>query len=158
MASDLIHPLDAAQFSDLNSLSDGELAARNIQVHISDGSYPCRVSLEEARAGERVFLLNFEHQPGRSPYRSRHAIFVRANAQENTPEPDSIPASISSRLLSVRAFDKADEIVDADVVEGSMASDLIDRFFANPQVEYIHLHFAKRGCFAAKVTRQPLLT
>ena len=47
---------------------------------------------------------------GRSPYRSRHAIFVRANAQENTPEPDSIPASISSRLLSVRAFDKADEI------------------------------------------------
>lgn len=148
-----IHPLSAADFTNLNGLSDDALAERNVQVHISDGGFPCRVSLADAAEGERVFLLNFEHQPGDTPYRSRHAIFVKEGAVERHPEAGSIPASISSRLLSVRAFDAEHEMIDADVTDGSEVSDLISTFFANPNVDYIHLHYARRGCFAAKVTR-----
>ncbi|WP_420412932.1 DUF1203 domain-containing protein [Roseibium sp.] len=148
-----IQPLAADQFADLNGFTDEELAARDIQVHISDGGFPCRVSLADAAAGERVYLLNFEHQPGKSPYQSRHAIFVKAGAEESHPEPGKIPASIISRLLSVRAFNSRHEIVDADVAEGTEANQTINSFFENPKVDYIHLHYAKRGCFAAKVTR-----
>ncbi|PVB60051.1 DUF1203 domain-containing protein [Labrenzia sp. 011] len=148
-----IHPLPAAAFSCLNDLSEEELAERAIQIHVSDGSFPCRVSLADATAGERVFLLNFEHQPHGTPYRASHAIFVRENAQESRPEPGVIPQSIASRLLSVRAFNRQHEIIDADVVEGTHAAELISAFFANPDTGYIHLHFARRGCFAAKVTR-----
>lgn len=148
-----IQPLAANQFTHLNGFTDEELAARDIQVHISDGAFPCRVSLADAAKGERVYLLNFEHQPGKSPYQSCHAIFVKANAEESYPEPGRIPASITRRLLSVRAFNTRHEIVDADVVEGTGAEDTISRFFADPKVDYIHLHYAKRGCFAAKVTR-----
>jgi len=148
-----IHPLPASEFTYLAGLSDAELAEKNIQVHISDGGFPCRVSLADAAAGERVFLLNFEHQPNGTPYRASHAIFVKEGAEENHPEPDAIPASISSRLLSVRAFNARHEIVDAEVIEGTEVSDLIAMFFANPKVDYIHLHYARRGCFAAKVTR-----
>jgi len=39
------------------------------------------------------------------------------------------------------------------VIEGRDVAGLIARFFDNPQVDYIHLHFARRGCYAAKVTR-----
>ncbi|MEM9634610.1 MAG: DUF1203 domain-containing protein [Pseudomonadota bacterium] len=148
-----IHPLCAADFNSLNGLSDDALAERNVQVHISDGGFPCRVSLADAAEGERVFLLNFEHQPGDTPYRSRHAIFVKEGAVESHPEEGSIPASIASRLLSVRAFDADHEMIDADVIDGSEVSDLISTFFGNPKVDYIHLHYARRGCFAAKVTR-----
>ncbi|MEP3045193.1 MAG: DUF1203 domain-containing protein [Roseibium sp.] len=146
--------MPAAEFDHLSTLSDNELAAENIQVHISDGGFPCRVSLVDVEKGERVFLLNFEHQSGESPYRSRHAIFVKEGAKESQPTTGEIPASITSRLLSVRAFNKAHEIVDADIIEGTVASDLVETYFGNPQVDYIHLHYAKRGCFAAKVTRQ----
>ncbi|MCV0425262.1 MAG: DUF1203 domain-containing protein [Roseibium sp.] len=148
-----IHPLSAEDFSHLYGLSDEALAERQVQVHISDGGFPCRVSLADAAEGERVFLLNFEHQPGDTPYRSRHAIFVKEGAAEGHPEPGSIPASITSRLLSVRAFDTEHEIIDADVIDGTEAANLISTFFANPKVDYIHLHYARRGCFAAKVTR-----
>ncbi|MEO9777111.1 DUF1203 domain-containing protein [Roseibium sp.] len=148
-----IHPLPAAEFAHLNGLSDPDLAARNVQVHISDGAFPCRVSLADAAAGERVFLLNFEHQPGDTPYRSRHAIFVKEGAVETRPAPGAVPEAITCRLLSVRAFDKSDDMIDAEVVEGTDAGRQISTFFDNPQVAYIHLHFARRGCFAAKVTR-----
>lgn len=148
-----IQPLPAEQFAFLSGLSDSELTARNIQVHISDGGFPCRVSLADAAEGERVFLLHFEHQPNETPYRASHAIFVKDSAVEDHPEPDSVPESIASRLLSVRAFDAAHQMIDADVIEGTHVRDLIARFMDNPSTDYIHLHYARRGCFAAKVAR-----
>ncbi|WP_420339396.1 DUF1203 domain-containing protein [Roseibium sp.] len=148
-----IQPLPAEHFSGLNGLSNAELSERGVQVHISDGGFPCRVSLEDVTAGERVFLLNFEHQPGNSPYRSRHAIFVKEGAEEAHPDQGDIPPSITSRLLSVRAFNEAHEIVDAEIIEGTEVQDLIGNFFGNPAVDYIHLHYARRGCFAARVVR-----
>ncbi|WP_298812233.1 DUF1203 domain-containing protein [uncultured Roseibium sp.] len=148
-----IHPLPANEFSHLFGLSDAQLAEKNVQVLISDGAFPCRVSLTDVAAGERVFLLNFEHQPGDTPYRSRHAIFVKEGAREAEPETDVIPQSIVSRFLSVRAFNRQHEIVDADVVKGAEVETLIASFFENPDVDYLHLHYAGRGCFAAKVTR-----
>ncbi|MEM8700733.1 MAG: DUF1203 domain-containing protein [Pseudomonadota bacterium] len=148
-----INPLPEGAFTPLYGLPEDELARQNVQVHVSDGSAPCRVSLTDLAEGARVLLLNFEHQPGESPYRSRHAIYVGDGALENRPAPGFIPASISSRLLSVRAFNAAHEIIDADVIEGTDVSGLISTYFDNPDVAYLHLHFAKRGCFAAKVTR-----
>lgn len=148
-----INPLPESAFSHLYGLPDDELALRNVQVHVSDGGAPCRVSLTDLAEGQRVFLLNFEHQPGETPYRSRHAIYVGDGAMENRPAPGVVPPSIASRLLSVRAFNAEHEIVDADVIDGSEVTGLISTFLGNAEVDYLHLHFAKRGCFAAKVTR-----
>jgi len=148
-----IQPLPALEFSHLFGLSDAELAEKNIQVQYSDGGFPCRVSLKDAAEGTRVLLLNFEHQPGETPYRSRHAIFVIDGAEETHPEAGTVPDAIASRFLSVRAFDRNHEMIDADVTEGTEVDTLINAFFGNPQVDYIHLHYARRGCFAAKVTR-----
>ena len=75
--------LDAAPFAHLYGLPDTELAALGHQAYVADRSpgFPCRVSLADAAVGERLFLLNFEHLGGESPYRSRHAIFVRDGAR-----------------------------------------------------------------------------
>jgi hypothetical protein len=53
----------------------------------------------------------------------------------------------------VRAFDAAHMLVDADVVEGTALAPSIERFFADARVDYLHLHNAKPGCFAARVDR-----
>jgi hypothetical protein len=44
-------------------------------------------------------------------------------------------------------------MIAADVIDGEELHNSIETFFANTQVDYIHLHNAKPGCFAAKVTR-----
>jgi len=38
-------------------------------------------------------------------------------------------------------------------VEGTVMEPVITRFFANPDVSYIHAHNAKRGCYAARIDR-----
>ena len=116
--------------------------------------FPCRVSLKDAEVGESVLLMNYEHQPASSPYRSSHAIFIREWADEARLDENEVPKQLRQRLLSVRAFDGLGTMVDADVVDGQQIETLIERMFANDSVSYLHLHNAKPGCYAALVERR----
>lgn len=150
-----ISALPSAAFEPLFGLSDEELAQRNVVRKTVDHhpGFPCRVSLADAEIGETVLLLNYEHQPANSPYRATHAIFVRERAQEAHPQIGEIPAALRSRLLSVRAFDETGMMLDADAVSGEALEPVLERFFADDRVAYLHLHNAKPGCYAARVDR-----
>lgn len=88
-----IQPLSVAQFLPLFGVSDDVLKAHGIRAQIADKApgFPCRVSLRDAEPGERVLLLNCEHQPADVPFRA--------------------------------------------------------------SVDYLHVHHARFGCYAAKVVR-----
>ncbi len=150
-----ISGLPLAQFAPLFALPDDQLAERNIVRRIADRKpgFPCRVSLRDADVGESVLLLNYEHQAVATPYRSSHAIYVREDAQQAAPEVGEVPEVLSSRLLSVRAFDASGFMANADVVHGVELAAAITRFLAQPTVAYLHLPNAKPGCYAARVDR-----
>ncbi|MFN9031508.1 MAG: DUF1203 domain-containing protein [Betaproteobacteria bacterium] len=150
-----IQGLDPAPFIPLYGLPDEALAQRGIERVRADScpGYPDRVELRDAEPGEALLLLNYEHLPQATPYRSRHAIFVREGAHTPFNAIDSVPAVLRRRLLSLRAFDARGYLRDADVVDGAQVEPLIERLFANPAVDFIHAHFAKPGCFAATVRR-----
>jgi hypothetical protein len=150
-----IHALPPVQFEPLFALSDRELAkvrATRMIVNAKPG-YPCRVSLADAEIGETIILVNFKHQSAESPYQATHAIFVREYAEQAFPEVGTVPKALETRLISIRAFDDKHYMVDADVVDGSCLSESIPAMLQDPRVAYLHLHNAKPGCFAARVTR-----
>jgi len=147
--------LDPTPFQPLFRLPDEELAWRGIRRVVADAgsTLPCRVSLEDAPAGDELLLLPFEHQPACSPYRASGPIFVRRGQPRRELPPDTVTSYVTTRLMSVRAYDAADLIVDAAVCEGLAVADEIRRLFAREDVAYIHLHNARRGCFSCKVER-----
>lgn len=156
MSGFVIRGLDPAPFRPLYGLSEAALAGHGVvrmAVEAQPG-FPCRVSLEDAAPGETVLLLNYEHLPVATPYRSRHAIFVREGADAAARFTDAVPAQLAIRLLSVRAFDDAGMMTEADVVDGADLAATIDRMFADPAVAYLHAHNAKQGCFAARIDRR----
>ena len=150
-----ISALNVGQFAHLFDLDDEALAKQGVERMVVDSNpgYPCRVSLQDAEIGETVLLMNFEHQPTPTPYRSCHAIFVRERAVRAVLAPGEVPSMFRQRLLSVRAFDSAGRIVDADVIEGNDLESLIDRMLADDATEYLHIHNARLGCYAASVNR-----
>jgi len=150
-----ISALDGEQFSHLFGQDDDVLLKNGVQrvVADSDSGFPCRVSLKDAAAGESLLLLNYEHQPADTPYRSSHAIFVREQASEAMPAVNEIPEVLSKRLLSVRAFDRTGMMIDADVVDGQHLGALIERLFDNESADYLQIHNARPGCYAALVSR-----
>lgn len=150
-----ITALPSQRFQHLYGMSDEELDATGVVVRIADTKpgYPCRVTLRDAEPGTRMLLLNYEHQDAATPYRSRHAIFVCDGAEDVALAPDEVPEQMRSRLLSVRAFSEGGMLVEADVVEGSGAAETFARMLGNPETAYLHVHFAKYGCYAARVDR-----
>ncbi len=150
-----ITALDHRGFARYFAMSADELAA-NHAVRVTATSkpgFPCRVSLADAEVGDDLVLVNFEHQPGASPYRAAHAIFVREGVAQARPAIGETPEVLRARTLSLRAFDESAMIVAADLVEGQNLAGALDRLLADPAAAYVHIHYAKFGCYAARADR-----
>lgn len=147
--------LEPTEFKELFGLSAEALSAHGAERHVVDAKpgAPCRISLDDADIGETVLLLNYLHQPAATPYRQAGPIFVRECAPPRFEAANQVPPALAVRTLSVRAFDVAGQMVDADLVEGAALEGLIARFWANPKIAYAHAHYARRGCFAAEIKR-----
>ena len=147
--------LSPEPFRHLFGLSDAELRVHGAIRMIADKNpgFPDRIEIRDAEPGEALLLVNYTHQPAPTPYRASHAIFVIEGAKVRYDRIDEIPPALRLRTLSLRAFDKYDLIVDADLVDGGNVESTIQRFFADPRVAYIHAHYAKYGCYAARIDR-----
>ena len=142
-------------FQPLFVLDDAALTDLAVHRTIADDAtgFICRVSLAHAAPGEELILLSFEHQGAHSPYRATGPIFVRKSAITQFDEINLIPEPVRSRLLSVRAYDAEDQIVEADVVDGKEIETLIEKFFVQEAVAYLHIHYARRGCYACRIDK-----
>ena len=152
----MISGLDPSAFSHLIGRSDADLARHRAVRVIADAptGFPCRVSLADAQPGDTLLLLNYEHQPADTPYRASHAIFVNEAADAAARYVDDVPAVLTSRpYLSLRGFNASGSMVDAAVATGTEARSAIEAMLGNLEVAYIHVHYAGRGCYAARVDR-----
>jgi hypothetical protein len=148
--------LSPEPFQPLFGLSDAQLVRYRALRRIVDRKpgYPDRIELRDPDPGESVLLVNYTHLPVETPYRSAYAIYVREGARSRYDRVNEVPEQLRCRVLSLRAFDEHDMLRDADIVEGAAVESLIERLLSDPQTAYIHAHYAKFGCFAARIDRE----
>lgn len=147
--------LPAERFAHLFALSDAELASEGAVRRVADArnpGYPCRISLTDSRAGDELVLVNYEHHAVASPYRMRFAIYVR-KGEETYDRVGEVPEQLRLRTLAARAFDAKGMMVAFELVQGRELEAAIERLFADPRADYLHIHFAAPGCYAARVER-----
>ncbi|MGC1446146.1 MAG: DUF1203 domain-containing protein [Xanthobacteraceae bacterium] len=146
-----IQGLPAEQFAPLFALSDQQLAERGAVRRIADGPRPCRVSLTDAKAGDELILVNYEHHAV-APYRMRFAIYVRRD-EKTFDAVDSVPEQLRKRTLAVRGFDADAMMTGWELTEGAQLEGVIEKLFADLRTAYLHAHFAAPGCYAARIER-----
>lgn len=150
-----IKALDDREFVALFNLGNSELEKIGAVKMIVDEfpGFPCRVSLEDAEIGEEVILLPYQHHKTNSPYQSSGPIFVRKIAKSSIYEINEIPKMFNHRLLSLRGYDKNAIMKDASVIEGNNLKEQIFKIFENDDIQYIHIHNARPGCYNCLVER-----
>jgi hypothetical protein len=150
-----IRGLDPAPFRHLYGLSDSELAEHGVQRIVADSKpgFPDRIEMRDAEPGEKLLLLNYTHQPADTPFRASHAIFIREGAYARYDRFNEIPEALYVRTISLRAFDGAGMMRNADLASGDAIGPAIEKLLADPKVAYLHAHYAKMGCFAARIDR-----
>jgi Protein of unknown function (DUF1203) len=150
-----ISGLPITPFQTLLNATDEALVQQNIRALEVDApnAYPCRITLQDAQLGERVLLLNHAHLPSSSPYAASGPIFISRTASESASYVNEVPEQQRRRLLSVRAYDAQDMMIEAEVIEGSLLAEQIAKFWKLAQVSYLHVHNARQGCYACRVDR-----
>lgn len=143
-------------FAHLFAMNDAELATVGAQRVIADADrgFPCRVSLADARAGERLILLNYVSHDVPGPFRTAYAIYVRESCERAGRFVDVLPEVLTSRVLSLRGFASDGLIVTAVLAADGEGDAAVRRLFEDPHVAYIMAHFAAYGCFAARIERR----
>lgn len=147
--------LPAASFEHLFALSDEALVGHNAVRRIADDrrpGYPCRVSLTDSRPGDELILVNYEHLPVASPYRMRFAVYVR-KGDKTYDRIDEVPEQLRSRMLAVRSFDAQGMMLGCALTDGRELESAIGKLLSEPRAQYLHVHFAAPGCYAARVDR-----
>jgi hypothetical protein len=147
--------IDSKPFEHLFGLSDEALKSHGARRYVAETKpgFPCRITLEDAEPGETLLLVPYAHQRSQTAYASKGPIFIRERQATPAEYRDEIPQQLKQRLISLRAYASDGMMLDADVAEGRDLEPVIERFFANPDVDYLHAHFARRGCYAALIER-----
>jgi hypothetical protein len=147
--------LQDTEFSNLFNLNNEALfkmGAVRMTVDKFPG-FPCRVSLQDAEIGEEVIMLPYQHHKTTSPYQASGPIYVRKVAKTANLSINEIPKMFNHRLLSVRGYDKNGIMREASVVEGLSIREQIILTFNNENIDYIHIHNARPGCYNCTVER-----
>jgi len=150
-----IQGLSPESFLPLYGLSDEELANRSAKRYVacSKPGFPDRIEMRDAEPGDRLILVNYVHQPADTPYRASHAVFVLEGAEKKYDAVNEVPEVLLRRLISIRAFDPDHWMLEGDVCDGRELDATIRKLLAKPEVAYLHAHYAKHGCYAARIER-----
>jgi Protein of unknown function (DUF1203) len=115
-------------------------------------AFPCRHCLRDAEPGEPMLLASHSPfaQPG--PYKEVGPLFVHATPCARFGGGE-VPLQLRRRLLALRGYDRAQSLVDGVVVEGAALEGALETLFARADVDWVHVRFAKPGCFACRIER-----
>ena len=78
---------------------------------------------------------------------------MREGAEQAYEAKNQVPPVMYNRLLSLRGFDDAGMMVDAEIAQGADIQEAILRLFENNQIAHIDAHNAAQGCFSGRITR-----
>jgi len=115
-------------------------------------AFPCRHCLRDAEPGERMLLASHSPFALPGPYKEVGPVFVHADACARFAGSE-LPLQLRRRLLAVRGYDRAQSLVDFAVVEGAAVDGELERLLARDDVAFVHVRFARPGCFAARIER-----
>ena len=119
----------------------------------ADHPSPCRVCLRDAQEGEPVLLGSYHLPRPRGIYWTPSPIFVHESPCAPFAATATIPEIVRSRLVSVRAYDAADQCLydlghagEGDGIDAPLAHALADS-----RTAFVNIHTAKPGCLLCRV-------
>jgi len=129
---------------------------------VAQGGEPCRDVLRRARPGEELILASFSPFTASGPYHEYGPVFVLAQPASEEPARDLLPLEPLSQgwpegylrdRFVLRAYSRAEAILDAAMVTPAEADETVAGFLARPEVAFVHARFPLFGCFACRIDR-----
>jgi hypothetical protein len=123
---------------------------------VAGGTGPCRACLEQFKVGQEERLL-FTYRPasGDGTLGAPGPVFIHASVCRQY-RGTGFPPGLRSLPLLIEARASGNRILAARRVFGTEVDGVLDEFFGDPQVDYLHVRHGEAGCHIARVRRGAL--
>jgi Protein of unknown function (DUF1203) len=114
----------------------------------------CRRCLQRFNPGERRLLFKYRPFQKEGVFAEAGPIYIHET--DCRPEAEILtdyPTEFRELPLLLRAYTRDDGQVDSKLIKDGDAETIVDTFFANPEVAYIHLRDGESGCYYARIER-----
>ena len=114
----------------------------------------CRRCLRRFNPGERRLLFKYRPFQREGVFAEAGPIYI--HERDCKPEAEILtdyPNEFRELPLLLRAYARDDGQVDSKLIEDGDAEGIIDTFFADPEIAYIHLRDGESGCYYARIER-----
>ncbi len=124
-------------------------------VAVQEGGAPCRHCLGMASVGDEMLLGSYDLPRPSGIYWTPSPIFVHAKECPRFDSPGVAPTVWANSLVSVRAYDAADQcIYDLGVVvPGEEVDGPLRHALADARTAFVNVHTARPGCWLTRVER-----
>jgi hypothetical protein len=114
----------------------------------------CRRCLRRFNPGERRLLFKYRPFQKEGVFAEAGPIYIHENdCQPETEILTRYPDDLRELPLLLRAYTKEDGQVDSKLIKDGDAEAIIQEFFTDPRVAYIHLRDGESGCYYARIER-----
>jgi len=128
-------------------------------VELATGYGPCRQCLHTFDEGHESRLL-FTYNPfeGRDSYPSPGPVFIHEQPCQAYSKDGGFPEDLRRLPLVLEGYGARRWLVTQERVQDGKVEEAIERVFALPGVEYIHVRNLEAGCFIAQIERAAIST
>src|SRR5262245_61358069 len=114
----------------------------------------CRRCLRRFNPGERRLLFKYRPFPKEGVFAEAGPIYIHeSDCRPETEILTGYPDEFRELPLLLRAYTREDGQVDSRLIKDGDAETVIDSFFADPDVAYLHLRDGESGCYYARIER-----
>jgi hypothetical protein len=114
----------------------------------------CRRCLRRFNPGERRLLFKYRPFQREGVFAEAGPIYIHENdCHPETEILNAYPDEFRELPLLLRAYTKEDGQVDSKLIKDGDAETMIEKFFADPEVAYIHLRDGESGCYYGRIER-----
>ena len=122
-------------------------------VEVARSYGPCRSCLQTFHEGrDQRILFTYNPFEGLDKYPLPGPIFIHREACQRYEEP-VFPTGLSRLPLTLEGYGRGRWLVMSERVLNDEIDAVVNRLFAHPVVEYIHVRNAEAGCFIARIER-----
>ena len=123
-------------------------------AEIATGYGPCRHCLRTFAIGAERRIL-YTHDPfyGVEELPLPGPVFIHEDACERFAEDGGFPVDLRAHALTLNAYARGRKLISQDYVEDGGAEAAAEQLLARADVDYIHVHDTKAGCYDFRIER-----
>lgn len=123
-------------------------------AEVATDAAPCRHCLRAFAVGkDRRILFTYDRFSGIESLPQPGPIYVHAEACKRYPEDAGFPEELRGSPRTVEAYALGRHLLAQEYVAGGKFEPVIDKLFAQPNVDYLQVNSTTAGCFTFRIER-----